>query len=180
MSIVQRLESLFERALWQARLVVLLAVIATIVSSLVLFFMATWDVVELTWHALGYVSPSLVGEAQADLRRETVAHVVEVVDGYLLATFLLIFGFGLYELFISDIDAAKGERAASKILVIESLDDLKSRLAKVILMILIVRLFEQILTIEQPRPIDLLYVGGCLVAIGLALWLAHHAEHRAE
>jgi uncharacterized membrane protein YqhA len=35
-----------------------------------------------------------------------VAHTVGSIDGFLLATILLIFALGLYELFISDIDEA--------------------------------------------------------------------------
>ena len=120
-----------------------------------------------------YAFGGLDAAARLELRQQTVKHVVEVVDGYLLATFLLIFAFGMYELFISDIDAAKGEKAASKILVIESLDDLKSRLANVILMILVVRVFEKALEVPTGTPIDLLLLAACLVAIGLALWFAH-------
>src|SRR5688572_4022681 len=100
------IESVFERALWSSRFVVVVAVVASLVASLVLFAMATWDVATLTHHALGYVSFALPDAERLQLRNSIVAHVVEVVDGYLLATFLLIFAFGLYELFISDIDAA--------------------------------------------------------------------------
>ena len=105
---------------------------------------------------------------------------VEVVDGYLLATVLLIFSLGLYELFISDIDQAHGSKASSKILVINSLDDLKSRLAKVIIMILIVTLFEQALNMKLSAPIDLLYLGGSIALIALALYLTHSAEHKGN
>lgn len=48
---------------------------------------------------------------------------------------MLIFWLGRYELFVSDIDEARATRASSRIPVIGSLDDLKDRLAKVILMI---------------------------------------------
>jgi uncharacterized membrane protein YqhA len=39
-----------------------------------------------------------------ELKIEMVAHAVGAIDGFLLATILLIFSLGLYELFISDID----------------------------------------------------------------------------
>lgn len=175
---MKTVESIFERILWSTRFVVLVAVVSSLVSSLVLFYMATSDVWDLTVHAAGYAFRGLDEAARLDLRNQTVTHVVEVVDGYLLATFLLIFGFGLYELFISDIDIAKGEKAASKILVIETLDDLKARLAKVVLMILIVRIFEQVLHLKVSSALELLMVAGCLVGIGLALWLSHLGEKR--
>ena len=99
-----------------------------------------------------------------------------MVDGYLLAVVLLIFSLGLYELFISDIDQAHGSKASSKILVINSLDDLKSRLAKVILMIMIVTLFEEAINMHISQPIDLIYMGGSIALIALALYWSHAAE----
>jgi uncharacterized membrane protein YqhA len=105
-----------------------------------------------------------------------VTHIVEVVDGYLLATVMLIFALGMYELFVSDIDEAHGSRASSKILVIETLDDLKTRLAKVILMIMIVSLFEHAVKMDIHTVLDLLYLGGAIALIGLALYLTHVSE----
>jgi len=89
---------------------------------------------------------------------------------------MLIFSLGLYELFISDIDQAHGSKASSKILVIGSLDDLKSRLAKVILMILIVTLFEEALNMKLTMPLDLVYLGASIALIALALYFSHAAE----
>ncbi|MBI2313300.1 MAG: YqhA family protein [Betaproteobacteria bacterium] len=102
--------------------------------------------------------------------------LVEVVDGYLLATVMLIFSLGLYELFVSDIDAARNSKAPSRILVIESLDDLKNRLAKWILMILIVKLFEHALRIGLSGPLELRYLGGSIALAELALYLSHAAD----
>jgi uncharacterized membrane protein YqhA len=120
--------------------------------------------------------PSLSMDARKLLHDETITHIVEVVDGYLLATVMLIFSLGMYELFISDIDEAHGSKTSSKILVIESLDDLKARLAKVILMILNVTLFENALKMWMKTTLDLLYLGGSLALIGLALYLTHAAD----
>ncbi|HSF46840.1 MAG TPA: YqhA family protein [Burkholderiales bacterium] len=61
-------------------------------------------------------------------------------------------------------------------LVIVGLDDLKSRLAKVIIMILIVKLFENALKLELNSALDLLYVGGAIALIGIVLYLTHGEE----
>jgi len=106
--------------------------------------------------------------------------VVELVDGYLLAAFMLIFALGLYELFISDIDEARRSAASSRILVIDTLDDLKTKLAKVILMILIVRLFEHAVKLRPDNLVELVYLGGTIALVGLALWLTHASEGRAS
>jgi uncharacterized membrane protein YqhA len=91
---------------------------------------------------------------------------------------MLIFALGMYELFVSDIDEAHGSRTSSRILVIETLDDLKTRLAKVILMIMIVSLFEHAVKMDVHTVLDLLYLGGAIALIGLALYLTHASESR--
>ncbi|HEY5994481.1 MAG TPA: YqhA family protein [Gallionellaceae bacterium] len=172
------LESLLEGSLWNSRFIVMAAVLGSLFAGFAIFFMATVDVVLLVAHSLHYADASMADEARKALHDTTVSHIVEVVDGYLLATVLLIFSLGLYELFISDIDQAHGSKASSKILVISSLDDLKSRLAKVIIMILIVTLFEEALNMKLSSPIDLLYLGGAIALIALALYLTHGAERK--
>ena len=169
-------EKLFEGALWNSRFVVLAAVVGSLLAGFAIFYMATVDVVTLFQHSLHYADSSLTEEARKALHDSIVSHIVEVVDGYLLATVMLIFSLGLYELFISDIDEAHGSKAASKIMVINSLDDLKSKLAKVILMIMIVTLFEEAITMHMSSPLDLVYFGAAIALIALALYLTHAAD----
>lgn len=171
------IEKLFESALWNSRFVIIAAVVGSLLAGFAIFYMATVDVISLFQHAMHYADSSLDEEARKLLHDKTVSHIVEVVDGYLLATVMLIFSLGLYELFISDIDQAHGTKSSSKILVISSLDDLKSRLAKVILMILIVTLFEEALNMKIGTPIDLVYLGASIALISLALYLTHASEH---
>ncbi len=174
------LETIFEGSLWNSRFVIIAAVIGSLLAGFAIFYMATVDVFFLFEHALHYADSSLTDEARKALHDSTVSHIVEVVDGYLLATVMLIFSLGLYELFISDIDQAHGSKASSKILVINSLDDLKSRLAKVILMILIVTLFEQAINMHITTPLDLVYLGASIALIALALYLSHAADGNAH
>ena len=86
----------------------------------------------------------------------------------------------LDELFVSDIDEARHSVASSRILVIESLDDLKNRLAKVILMILIVKLFEHAVRMKMQNVLDLLYLGGAIALVGVALFLTHGKDSHGE
>jgi uncharacterized membrane protein YqhA len=46
-------------------------------------------------------------------------------------------------------------------------------LAKVILMILIVKFFEYTVSMEFSTPLDLLYMAGGIALIGLSLYLSH-------
>lgn len=174
------IEGVFEGSMWNSRFVIIFAVIGSLFAGFAIFYIATVDVVNLVQHALHYASSELTAADRKVLHDQTVSHIVEVVDGYLLGTVMLIFALGLYELFISDIDQAHGTKASSKILVINNLDDLKSRLAKVILMIMIVTLFEESLNMKLTAPIDLLYLGGSIALIGLALYLSHAAEGKSH
>jgi len=176
---MKKIERFFEKLLWDSRFVVIFAVIASLFSALAMFYMATIDAYFMLSHLVDYASPDLDIEARYALRSTTITHVVEIVDGYLLATVLLIFSLGLYELFISKIDMAEGSETSSNVLLISSLDDLKNRLAKVILMILIVKFFENAISLEFDSPTALLYLAGGIALLGLALYLSHAAEHKS-
>lgn len=173
---MNNLEKTFEGLLWNSRFIVLAAVVISLISSIAMFFMATVDAVYMISHLLEY--PVLDTAARFDLRSETITHVVELIDGYLLATVLLIFALGLYELFISKIDLAENAENASQVLLIQSLDDLKTRLAKVILMILIVKFFEHALDMAFDTPMHLLEFSAGIALIGLALYLSHAADSK--
>lgn len=170
------LEHIFESILWNSRFVVLLAVLSSMVASFAMFFVATVDAARMAAHLLDYASSSLSVVDRSALRAETVTHVVEIVDGYLMATVMFIFSLGLYELFISNIEAAEHSEAGSNVLIINDLDDLKSRLAKVILMILIVKFFEIAIHMKFNNALDLLYLAGGIALIGLALYLSHEKK----
>ncbi len=172
------MEKIFEGFLWHSRLIVLLAVLASLASAVAMFFVASVDAWYMISHLVHYASPALTGAERVALRAETVTHVVEMVDGYLLATVLLIFALGLYELFISKIDQAETADNSSQVLLISSLDDLKARLAKVVLMILIVRYFEHALGMEFANALDLLMFAGGIALLGLALYLSHLGDKK--
>ena len=143
-----------------------------------MFYMATIDSAYMISHLIEY--PTLADAERIALRSTTITHVVELIDGYLLAIVLLIFALGLYELFISKIDEAENAENASQVLVINSLDDIKARLSKVIVMILIVNFFEHALGMHFATPLDLLAFSGGIALIGLALYLTHASDSHAK
>lgn len=175
---MNKLEQIFERVLWDSRLVVLLAVVASIAVGIAMFYIATVDAWYVLSHLVDYSSAQLDATARAGLRSATIAHVVEIIDGYLLGTVLLIFALGLYELFISKIDMAAHSEKSSQVLLISSLDDLKARLAKVILMILIVKFFEHAIRMTFDAPLDLLFLAGGIGLIALSIMMSHSDAHQ--
>jgi uncharacterized membrane protein YqhA len=89
---------------------------------------------------------------------------------------------GVYELFINKIDpVTKVLDSRPSWLQISSIDDLKSSLGKVILMILIVSFFEHSLNIHYESVSDLLYLGIGILLISAALFLTHiHGNHKPK
>lgn len=167
------IESAFEKFLWNSRLIVLVAVLASLAGSIAMFYVATIDVVDLSRHLLHYHDSGLSPDARTELRSTIITHLVEVVDGYLLAAIMLIFSLGLYELFVSRIEAAEGSEFAARLLLIRSLDDLKDRLAKVVLLILVVKFFEYALRLKFETPLDLLYLAVGVFLMAAALYISH-------
>jgi len=169
-------ETVIESALWNSRFIVMVAVIASLFAAFAIFYTTTVDVYYTITHLIHY--HELDDDGRALLKAQTVAHIVGSVDGYLLGAILLIFSLGLYELFISKIDIAGSKHGANNILFINSLDDLKDRLAKVIVLILIVMFFEQAIFLKPTAPLELLYYSLAIMMVSLALYLSHKAYEK--
>jgi uncharacterized membrane protein YqhA len=112
------------------------------------------------------------GNAGSAARLIPLGTVLQMVEGYLLAAILIIFAFGLYELFIAKIDVAGASENAPRTLIIQSVDDLKERLGRVVLLALVIEFFQQSLRVDYGRPIDLLYMALGILLVGGALYLS--------
>ncbi|MEM7293882.1 MAG: YqhA family protein, partial [Pseudomonadota bacterium] len=77
------IEKIFERILWNSRLVVLFAVVASLATAVAMFFIATVDVWILLSHLGDFLAADLSTADRAELRRNSITHVVEIIDGYL-------------------------------------------------------------------------------------------------
>ena len=168
------MKEFFEKILWGSRYLTLLAVWSCIVGMALLFTLSAIDMSKLL---VEFVNVYVLGHEVPDFHTAVVSHVITAVDDFLLAMVLLIFGLGVYELHISKIDVARDHEAAGKLLKIESLDDLKDRLGKVILMILIVAFFKVVLHVEFTEPLDVLYMGGGIFLVALAGYFGHKSGH---
>lgn len=169
----------FEHVLYSTRYLSILAVIGSLVSSVALFLRGCMVVFESIRHffidlARGEVDPNY---------EKMFEELVSSVDIFLFALVLIIFGVGVYELFITKIDPVERENdTRPSWLRISSVDDLKSSLGKVILMVLIVSFFKHTLELskEQWEPITLLYLSIGILLIAAALYLTHKSGHEGE
>jgi len=166
------IEKIFENTLWGGRLFILLAVVFGMVGAIALFIVASVDLFDMAKYVF---TTYLTHSHPIKFHEEVVGMIIGAVDLYLIAVVMLIFSFGLYELFISELDPAKA-RKGLKILEIHSLDELKDKLAKVIVMVLIVSFFKRVLHTEYHGALEMLYFSISIFALSFALYFLHK-EH---
>ena len=160
------IETVFEGLIWRSRFIVILAVIFGLLGAVVLFVVASMDI----WGVATYTYNTIVTHAHPEnFHEDIVAGIIGAVDLYLIAVVMFIFSFGIYELFISDIDEASGKNG-SKILAIHSLDQLKDKIAKVIVMVLVVNFFQRVLHTQFTTPLEMLYFAGSITLLSVGLY----------
>jgi uncharacterized membrane protein YqhA len=162
------MERIFESTLWSSRFIVILAVIFGLVGAIILFAVASVDIYDT---AEFVVNTYMNHEHPQNFHEDVVSGVIGAVDFYLIGVVMILFSFGLYELFISDIDIAKNKDGHdNKILAIDSLDQLKDKISKVIVMVLVVSFFQKVTHTQYDNALDMLYFGLSITAVSVGLY----------
>ena len=154
------MSNIFEKVLWNARYITILAVVLSIVSSFTLLVIGSWEIIE----AVIFYNPLF--DESITSNNDLLFKIISAIDLFLIGIVLLIFGFGIYELFVSDIDFANSKFNDST-LKIRDLDQLKNKIIKVIIIVLIVKFFEKVLKFSESfkDPIDILYFSLSILSI---------------
>jgi uncharacterized membrane protein YqhA len=152
------LEQAFERFLWASRLEMIIAVVGSVLLAFGSFYLAIIDVISALTIFKDYSDLSLSTEAFNDLRNEAVTTIVRAVDGFLIGAILLIFAFGVYKLFISKINPARRSEAVLSFLAPGSLDQLKEKIARLVIVILVIEFFQRALRVPYEEAQELLYL----------------------
>ena len=96
------------------------------------------------------------------------------IDAFLLGLVLLIFSYGIYDLFISKIDIADRPSVRPNWMRFKDIGDLKIILAEVILIILTINFFELVfIGMKNPESFEdfmIIPVGIVLIAVGLGVF----------
>ncbi len=156
-------ERIFESGLWNSRLIVLLAVVFGAFSAVLLFVAGSAEIVASIFHAVTF-SPFEIDYTTL------LSGIIGGIDLYLIAMVLLIFSFGIYELAISKIDIARSSESFHALLEISNLDDLKNKIIKVIIMVLIVSFFQRILLLKFSTSLDMLFMAASIAAICIGVF----------
>lgn len=144
-----------ESSVWLA----LVGAVGMLATSAVCFGWGLAEAVSLTRHLFDEGASSKVA----------VIMVLETIDVYLIAVVLLIFAIGLVELFITDLNLPDW-------LIIDNLDQLKSKLIDVVVLVAAIKFLEKLLQTE--RPIDALWYGLSVAAVGGMLIVARVVTKR--
>lgn len=152
---------------------VFFAVVAAIISALIMIIMGCLEVISVVIEIVHSISSP---EAYDGFSKTAVSHLVSAIDDYLIGTVFLIFGIGLYELFISKIDIAEKDETSSRVLIIHDLDQLKEKIAKVVIMVLIVTFFKYAVNINYTEMINLLYLSIGILLIAISIYLTHKSH----
>ncbi|MFH1035394.1 MAG: YqhA family protein [Pseudomonadota bacterium] len=172
------LEEAFETTLFNCRFLTLLAVLGSLLAAMMMFLKGC---IEIAQAGRAFYPVLLSFQPSNADDKAVLLSVIPAVDYFLFATVLLIFSMGIYELFISEIDpASRGVRTRPNWLNIKNLDDLKSYIGKVIMMILIVNFFKQAFDIDYKTPTDLLFLGGAILLVALALYVSHNIIYKEQ
>ncbi len=156
----------FEKLLWSVRYITILAVILSIIAAFTLIILGSWDIIE----AVIFYNP-LFDESISN-NNDLLFKIISAIDLFLIGIVLLIFGFGIYELFVSEIDFANAKFTEST-LKIRDLDQLKNKIIKVVIIVLIVKFFEKVLKFSEnfTTPMDILYFGLSILSICIGYYL---------
>lgn len=135
-----------------SRFAVAVPAIVSILGAFTLMVLGTWEMIYSIFKI--FDSTTTV--------KYTVISILTAVDTLLLATVLLVVGYGLYELFVdTDVDLPPW-------LEIKSLEDLKVKLIGVIVAIIAVVFLGELVDASAPNDVMLIGIGSGAVVLGLA------------
>ncbi|XP_060173664.1 uncharacterized protein LOC132604255 [Lycium barbarum] len=172
---LQRVEETIEKVIYSCRFFAILAVWGSLIGSFLCFI-----------KGCTYITASF--QEYPASRAKVVLLLVEAIDIYLLGTVMLVFGMGLYELFISNLDKSKSMseektpyqsnlfgiftlKERPSWLEIKTVSGMKTKVGHVIVMLLLIGLFEKSKKAVIHTPLDLLCFSASVLLCSGCLYL---------
>jgi|GEM_PF-3940928 len=152
--------STFEKLLIQTKYLVYIPVVTLIIAAAVIMI---WTIVNFV---LGFDIATVT-------EKDLLIGMISMIDAFLLAILTLMIAVSLYELYISRISEHPNVPDA---FIIESLDELKVKLGKVVYMILLVTFFKQIIKFDFSNMLELFLLAGAVLLISLSLYYARDSK----
>ncbi|XP_078173224.1 uncharacterized protein LOC144567058 [Carex rostrata] len=167
-----RTEAMIEKVIYGCRFMTFLGITGSLMGSVICFLKGCI-----------YVFNSFGEQFVGGGAGKVITMLVEAIDCYLIGTVMLVFGMGLYELFICNLDIAKTSSYGSNLLglfrlperpkwlQIKSVNELKTKVGHVIVMVLLIGLFENSKKVVITTATDLLYFSASILLSSGCLFL---------
>ncbi|XFA71843.1 YqhA family protein [Thermosynechococcaceae cyanobacterium Okahandja] len=164
-----------EPFLWYFRIFVIIPVIFSLLSTFALFILGSHEILQ----GLGI---QFRNYGDSSIYVKTLGFIITGIDLYLIGIILLLFALGIYELFISKIDAGLSRDTNTDISLMQSqsLDKLKDKLLKTIVMALVVTFFKQLISFNVQTPLDLLFLAASILIIAISTYLMYRVSSDAH
>lgn len=167
------IEKIFEKGLWNARFIILTSVVCSLIACIALFIFGSLEIGHILHDQISHWVENDKPDYHA-IHSKLLINFITAIDLYLVGVVFLLFSFGIYELFISKIDIARKDDDA-EILEVENLDELKNKIIKVIIMVLIVAFFAEVIKYIQANPftttMDMLLFALSILSISIGVFL---------
>lgn len=157
--------------IYSLRYICILAVVSLFAGSVLMFLagsLHTLDAFVVFFLGRSVVTlPSHLSENSA-----VSVILIQAVDYFLFALVLLIFSFGIYNLFVRNVDESMGKLPCW--LQINTISQLKTTLVQVIIVILAVNLLEYVIMVgSEALAWEILIIPASMVGLALSLKLMH-------
>ncbi len=148
----------FEDFMRISRYFILVAIFSSVLSSVFLFI---WSLKHVTFGLFG-------GEVS---EKEIIVTIITSIDFFLIGIIALIFAWSLYELFIRDPNKeCPDTKRIPYSLVVYSFDELKDKLSKIIIILLIITFFRYAFYLEYDTIYELMAFAFSILMISLSLF----------
>ncbi len=143
------------KLLEKTRYISLFGIVSLLVASFVAF----------GWGTLKMVTAITIIVTSYGKDPRIAVYLIELVDGFLIATALFVFAASMYELFIDKVDLPDWMLA-------HNLHELKAKLSGVIILVMAVKFLEHF--IEWKEPYDTLLFGAAMAIVSITLIALSH------
>lgn len=156
------LDKYFEGPFFKFRYFILLPVVFSLLGALALFGVGGYEIIHTM---VGFFSTYQVKDLEVG--------IIKGIDLFLFGVVMMIFSMGLYDLFISKLEPAHVSGIRPDWLQFKNIDELKSSLTKVVIIILTISFFELIVFHAPNLRYEFLVVPAGIVLIGWGMKLLH-------
>ncbi len=154
----EKLLGYFEDFMRIARYFILIAIFSSVLASVFLFI---WSLKHITFLFF----------TREVTEKEIIVSIITSIDFFLIGIISLIFAWSLYELFIRNPnDKCERNARVPPALVICSLDELKDKLSKIIIILLIITFFKYAFYLEYENIYELMAFAVAIFFIALSLY----------